>query len=359
MNLLAWRRSLEGHLVLRLTVLVVAASAIGLAALLFGSYHAASELSDEALADRFVGEFLRDAAWAYPLVAIGLILVVIWTVRAGLRPVREAAVKASAITPGMPGVRLPTEGLPSELTPLMASVNLALDRLEHGFEVQKRFTANAAHELRTPLTILTAALEAQPDTTEMRAMRRDAGRMNRLVEQLLKVARLDSAPQAPGQRLDLRMVAEQVVESLAPWAVSRGRSIGFEAPSQPVWIVGDPDLLGDAVRNLAENAVAHTPPGTEVEVSVSADAVVRVRDHGTGVPAGDRARIFERFVRLSTADPGQGAGLGLAIVSETAKAHGGDVRAETARDGGAVFILDLGGRLSASEPPACESARPL
>jgi signal transduction histidine kinase len=337
-----WPGSLEGRLVIRLGALLVAAMAVGMTAVMISGYHAAGELSDEALADAFVDEFLRDAAWVFPVVSAVVLAVTVWTIRTSLKPVRAASDNAARIAPGDTSVRLPTAGLPAELVPLVAAVNAALDRLEKGFDAQRQFTANAAHELRTPLAILTGGLETLPPSWQVERLKEDAERMNRLVAQLLRVARLDAQPMDLGQTVDLGRIAGEVVERLAPWAARSGRSLAFEPADRPTPVRGDPDALGDAIRNLVENAIAHSPEGEEVTVQVEDKGSVSVIDRGPGVPADLKDRIFERFWRSrERRGSGGGAGLGLSIVSEIARAHGGRVSVADAPGGGACFVLSL------------------
>jgi len=139
----------------------------------------------------------------------------------------------------------------------------------------------------------------------------------------------------------LKTVAADAVRSLAPWAIGRKRTVGFDAPSRPVWVHGNADAIEDALRNLIENAVGYAPPETEVTVSVSPDGAVEVADRGPGVAAEDRKRIFERFWRGRAAAGGEGAGLGLAIVAQILAAHGGTITVGDAPGGGAVFTLRL------------------
>jgi signal transduction histidine kinase len=337
----SWRKSLEGRLVFRLAVLLLAALTVGLLATVIASYRAAEELSNEALAHEFVAEVLSDGAWFFPVFALLVLIVAARTIRSALKPIHAASDQAAAIAPGVNGVRLPTDDLPSELAPLVAAINEALQRLESGFEVQRQFTANAAHELRTPLAILTAALETLDDTPEVERLRLDAQRMNRIVAQLLRVARLDGPPMVR-HPLDLRATAAQVVEHLAPWAATIGRRLAFEAPDGPVWVLGNHDALADALRNLVENAVGHTPVDTEVLVRVEADGGLLVSDAGPGVLPEHRERVFDRFWRApSERAAGTGAGLGLAIVAEIARAHDGAVTVSEADSGGAVFRISL------------------
>ena len=148
--------------------------------------------------------------------------------------------------------------------------------------------------------------------------------MNRLVEQLLCVARLDSVALDVSAPVDLRQIAEEVVGSLAHLALASGRSIALTGAEHSVKIVGNDDAIADALRNLIENALAHTAPGTEVIVEVGGDGALSVQDNGPGIPAGERPRIFDRFWRGRGARS-EGAGLGLAIVMEIVRAHGASI----------------------------------
>ena len=120
------------------------------------------------------------------------LLLAAYSVRRSLHPLRTASAQASAITPGSISIRLSETDVPTEALPLVTAVNRALDRLEEGFAIQRRFTANAAHELRTPLTIITARLDTLEGNGQLAALKEEVARMNWLVEQLLCVARLDS-----------------------------------------------------------------------------------------------------------------------------------------------------------------------
>jgi signal transduction histidine kinase len=325
----SWRTSLESKLILRLAGIHGLALAIGFLAL--ARRH---DLLRHGISDRVV-------VWAFPLFALAVLGVVIVTVRASLRPLIAASRQAAAIVPGRAGTRLEPGKAPAEILPFIHAVNQAVERLDQAFQAQRRFTADAAHELRTPLAILTAGIEALPPGDAATKLGEDAARMSRLVDQLLRVARLDSQPLPAMEVVDLGALASDVVGHLAPWAYRQGCAVALDAPEQAVAIRGDAEALSSALRNLVENAVHHAPPGSEVLVSISPKGRISVIDHGAGVPPEQRGQVFERFWRA----PGtrrQGAGLGLSIVAAVAGVHGASVTVEDTPGGGATFVIDFG-----------------
>jgi signal transduction histidine kinase len=299
-------------------------------------------VAETAGGDQLVHAILResalDALWYIPVVAAVTLLLAIYRVRHSLRPLRIASERALAIAPEAIAVRLPEGGVPSEALPLVTAVNQGLDRLEQGFATQRRFTANAAHELRTPLAIITARLDGLPESGEVTALRQEVGRMNRLVEQLLCVARLDSLTLDVTASVDLRCIAQEVVGAMAHHALAGGRSIALTGAEQPVMIAGNAAAIADALRNLVENGLTYTPAGAEVVVNVTVDATVSVIDHGTGIALDDRGHLFDRFWR-GPGVRGEGAGLGLAIVAEIVKAHGAGVAVDDVVPHGARFTI--------------------
>jgi two-component system OmpR family sensor kinase len=293
---------------------------------------------------------------------IGVVLLLLglagWAVvRIGLLPLDRMGHAAGRIAGGDLSHRVEETDPRTETGRLGIALNRMLDRLEEAFtrrqeseERLRTFIADASHELRTPLASIRGYAElfrmgAVPEEERQRAMRRiedEAARMGVLVEDLLTLARLDQIADAPHAELDLATLAGDAVEDAR--ATAPDREISLEAPPAPV--KGDAHQLRQVLGNLLRNALAHTPAGTAIDVSVEPGPdVVRltVRDHGSGLPTDDPDAIFERFWR---AEGGRkqgkgGAGLGLAIVAGIVDAHRGRVRARNADGGGAAFVVEL------------------
>jgi len=290
------------------------------------------------LIETVLADFFEDGGWLAGPFLLLLLGVSILTIRGAVAPLRALSRRAEAIGPSTTDIRLPYADVPRELLPLVQAVNNALERLEEGFRVQREFTADAAHELRTPLAVLTAHIDTLKDPAIALPLRRDLEGMAHLVEQLLRVARVEALSVAPGEHADLSEIACDVAAYLAPMAIRAGRTIEVEAPDAPVSVHGQTDALFHAVRNLVDNALRFTPVGTAVALTITADPpMLAVRDHGPGIAAERRADIFKRFWRSDRRTAG--AGLGLAIVQRTMQAHGGAILVEDAPGGGAQFRL--------------------
>lgn len=233
----------------------------------------------------------------------------------------------SSLTP------LSLKGLPSEIEPLVSSLNNLLEQLSDSLKAQKRFASDAAHELRTPLTALTLQIQLAERAKTEEARQKAFGRLKdgikratRLVTQLLTMARLDpdnrSQPLLP---LDLTALAHSVCDELAPLAAQK--NIELKAASdKPAVAIANEDALRLLMNNLCDNAMRYTPADGHIEIRTyirDSKAFIEVCDDGPGVPETERERIFERFYRAEGTKTIPGTGLGLAIVRRVAELHGG------------------------------------
>lgn len=231
-------------------------------------------------------------------------------------------------------------GLDDELRPLVRALNGLLARLGDAIDAQRGFVADAAHALRTPLAALTLQVSLAGRATDEAAraaaldeLRRGLRRANRLVEQLLTLARQEPGGPAPRDGpVDLAEVARAAVTDGAAAAAARGVDLGL-ARSDAFVVSGDADALRILVDNLVDNAVRHAPSGTAVDVAVTADGLLSVSDRGPGLPPDELDAVFERF-RRGRAATGVGSGLGLAIVRRIAERHGARVTLANREAGG-------------------------
>jgi signal transduction histidine kinase len=292
----------------------------------------------DVLIDDIVADFYKNVGWITLPILLVLLIADIAIFRRALRPLREASEIAAGIGPARPGVRLPTDEIPREVRPLVSAVNQGLDRLEEGFRIQRDFTADAAHELRTPLSILRTRIDMLEDQTMRQALRQNVEGMAHIVGQLLDIAELDTLVIDPGEKADLQSVAAGVAEFVAPLALAQGKDIALTGATEPVWVKGNSEMLGRAIRNLAENAINHTAAGSTVEFVVERDGTVSVLDHGPGIGENEHSLIFRRFWRRDRRKPGS-TGLGLSIVQRIAELHAAVITVENRKPNGARFSL--------------------
>jgi len=239
--------------------------------------------------------------------------------------------------------------LADTLDQMLGSLDEARSEREAAMQRQREFVADASHELRTPLTSVLANLEllqaslasSQSEEHEIvDSALRSSKRMNRLVGDLLLLARADAGRLGGHQRCDLAEIAGEAAAEAAPLLAERQLEIDNE---NALPVEGNPDQLHRLVLNLLDNAAHHTPPDSRVELTLRADgpdAVVEVADNGPGIPPQAREQVFRRFVRgTGPADTqaGPGTGLGLAIVAAVADSHSGAVEVIESQAGGALF----------------------
>jgi signal transduction histidine kinase len=288
------------------------------------------------------------------LVAFGspviIALVVVGTYRlvgAALGPVEAIRSRVASISSTDLAQRVPITATQDEIAHLAATMNAMLARLERGRAAQHRLVSDASHELRSPLATITAALEMASERPELmdnelidESLLPEARRMGQLIEDLLLLARSDE------DAMELRRDDVDIDDLLLAEA-SRLRAVGsVQAVThiEPCRTVGDRGALARVIRNLVDNAVRHASSTVTLDCRPeSGHALITIGDDGPGIPAADRARIFERFVRLDptrTRSSG-GSGLGLSIVEQIVLSHHGTVEVGDAAPGGAVFTLRL------------------
>jgi signal transduction histidine kinase len=259
-------------------------------------------------------------------------------VRSVLGPIRIAEQAARNVGGRNLAARLPEDQMPAEIKPLVEAFNGVLERLERTFQEQERFIANAAHELKTPLALARTRVEAGLDSEQERnQLLHDLDTMGRQVQQLLQLAQMADPQSLRRSVVRPAEVAREVLDHLAFKAHRSNITLHLEETKVNREIEADPGALFVMLKNLVENALDFSPPGADVKVQVSMTGI-SVQDHGPGVAAEHRAKIFERFWRA----PGQtrgGSGLGLALVREIALAHHWTVSCDETPGGGALFTV--------------------
>ena len=302
---------------------------------------AAEDLANrDVLIDDIVADFFKNVGWITLPILLVLLVTDIAIFRRALLPLRQASEIAQHIGPTRTDVRLPVDEIPDEVRPLVLAVNLALDRLDQGFRVQREFTGDAAHELRTPLSILRTRVDTLEDQEAAKALHQDIEAMSRIVGQLLDIAELDAFTINPSELADLHAVCAEVAGFIAPLALEQGRGIALIGSGMPVWVKGNAEMMKRAIRNLAENAIKHTPAQTVVEFVVEVGATVSVLDQGPGISDEERELIFRRFWRRDRSQQGS-TGLGLSIVQRTVELHGATITVENRSAGGAQFSIQF------------------
>lgn len=301
-------------------------------------------------ADEATAQLRQALVFGLPLL-LGLVGLAAWyVVGRALRPIDDIRAQVDEISERSLGTRVPVPSTDDEVGRLAVTMNQMLERIESGVERQRRFVADASHELQTPLAALRADLEvalAHPSDAEWQTTGRDvlaaSARMERLVRDLLYLARADSGAPAVSMRpvgLD-DIVAEEVTRLRQHARITVDTSRVSAAT-----VLGRPDDLGRAVRNLLDNAARYAASSVHVLLDANGDGVVlEVADDGPGVPDDQREHIFERFGRLDDARDrtSGGTGLGLAITREIVEAHGGRITVEQANGQlrGARFVVRL------------------
>jgi signal transduction histidine kinase len=270
-----------------------------------------------------------------------LALLVAWILKRALAPLDETSARvrernAARLDP------LPTDGVPSELAPLVEQVNALIERLAASLEAERRFVADAAHELRSPVAALALQIQlaerAPTDAARAAALaelRKGVARAGRLVQQLLDLARLEPGipSEVPGP-VDLAQLAREVIGSFAARADAQGVDLGADAPPSAL-VTGRSSELRSLVANLVDNALRYAPEHSAVTVSLreaSGTVELAVEDAGPGIPPEQRERVMRRFQRVH-GDVTAGSGLGLPIAKAIVERHHGSLVLGEARPG--------------------------
>jgi two-component system sensor histidine kinase TctE len=244
--------------------------------------------------------------------------------------------------------------VPSEVRPLVHTINALLREISEEHASRQRFVADAAHQLRTPLAslrvLLDVALREKDPERHQKALADAASTLSRtshLIHRLLTLSRVDqeAIDGVPLETVDLDHLARVEVESWIDRALARGIDLGYDNPGGAAAIRGREVLLHEALSNLIDNALAYAGSGGPVTVGVRASPPqLFVEDSGPGIPEGERERVRSRFYRIP-GTPGEGCGLGLAIVDEIARIHGARLRILSREGGpGTRVVLEFGAR---------------
>jgi signal transduction histidine kinase len=297
----------------------------------------------------FTSDFLRPITVS-SLVGLALaVLIALLMARWIAKPIERINAATDRVAAG-DFEEVPLEG-PNEEKRLAASFNRMAERVRDAQQSQRDLVANVSHELKTPLTsiegfsqaMLEGVIEAPEDMRHAaQVIHGEAERMQHLVQELLALAQLRAGTvplrQAP---VDLAALMRTVAERFGPQAEKAGLRLVTNLPELPA-VTGDGERLAEVLANLVDNAIKYSPAGGEVVLSgqvVEGNVELRVADNGTGIPAQEKERIFERFYRADASHPG--SGLGLTISREIVLAHGGSLRVVDNVPRGSIFVVTV------------------
>ncbi|ENM5917091.1 sensor histidine kinase N-terminal domain-containing protein [Vibrio mimicus] len=285
----------------------------------------------QSIRDEAVNEIASSTALPQLILIFCLIVVLIVLIERSFQPIQSLQ-SAIAIRSVHKLDRIYVEEPTVELSPLVETLNQLLSELEQAWEREKRFTRMAAHELKTPLTVLRLNAENALRSTNPEQLKHDLDRIlkgiertDRLIHQLLMLAKVESTQTLAKQPVDLAHVIKQVIGDLAPIAFKQDQQLSFSGESPRLW--GDELLLGILFKNLLDNAIRYSGHASQIEVQLSYhDDEIEVQVSDTGVPIDEltREKMFENFYRANS-QKGDGAGLGMSICRDIAALHGGQV----------------------------------
>jgi two-component system sensor histidine kinase TctE len=284
------------------------------------------------------------------LLLLGAALAIDYAVRRTLRPLNMIASRwneRSQVSLEAIGV----DGMPRELLPFANALNDLLRRIRAMLERERQFVGTVAHQLRTPLAGLRLGLARAAEAPDLASSRQilaeldlSTQRTARLLQQLLAIGRLD--PEARGDLnfvvTDLVALAHDVGAAYMEFALDKHIDLALRAPARPVMATVQPDLMSEALGNLLDNALRHTPQGGTVQIDIDElGPTIRLSDSGPGIAPDERDAVFQRSVRGRAAE-GEGSGLGLTIVRDIAALHNATVTIDAGALGGATVTLRFG-----------------
>ena len=294
-----------------------------------------------------VGDLRRILILGLPLLLAAMATITWFVVGRALRPVEAIRTEVEGISAASLDRRVPVPATDDEIARLARTMNGMLGRLEDARDRQDRFVADASHELRSPLTSIRSELEIDlehQDSADWRETHRrvldDAEDLERLVDDLLFLARNDTGPQGPTERVDI----DDIVLAEGEWRRDTADVDMDLSGLSAGQVDGDPNQLRRLVRNLVDNAVRHADRSVAITLHESEGTTkLVVADDGPGIPAGDRERVFDRFTQLDDARTRgrTGSGLGLAIARDIVERHGGTITVGDSDAGGARFEVRL------------------
>ena len=287
---------------------------------------------------------------------IGSVVAIMWTVRCGLRPIDTTAKRLQDIAhPNVREAIYDVEKVPKELRPFVRALNDMLDRLDSFLQRQKQFTSDAAHELRTPLALAKSTLQAaqmKPRQADeyihsIGDALKDIARMERLIGQLLVLARIDEVGgQAATEEVELDVLLRELAETYDEKARQGGGKVFLEESSATT-VRGNLDELARLFSNVLDNAVRYGPSDGAVRIALRCGpdsySMVCVHDEGGNIPPEALPHLFDRFYRVdhSRSSSTGGVGLGLAIAREIARRHNGDISITSSSDSGTLVSIRL------------------
>ena len=303
----------------------------------------------------------RDLLWCGLIAAAGGLVASLLVYGGVVRRIDALVDVAREVGRGRLDARAPDRKawLADDIDALSGAVNHMLERIAVLMHDVRQVSADIAHDLRTPLTRVGQKLDAlrrrSPDQPilpgDIQRIEDDLGEALRTFDAMLRLAEIESHAPARLEPIDLAELVAQIAEAYLPDIEDSGRFLEVQVKSAP--LSGDRDLITQAMANLLDNAIRHTPPRTAIKVSTGIDdgrPFLSARDNGPGVPEADRALVLQRFVRLDSSRRGKGAGLGLAIVAAVAQRHGAALELKDAGPGLEVRIRFPAGRPTSAQP---------